>query len=112
MVTSYSGYLEGGLLAWQISNCLEATNCLKADREFSSIAPLGGFFVGVFFSGKNEKLSSKIRTLLTEKGIFVGEGSGFLPGNMHVGPLPSGPNTPDDVTVHVAARPLPETLHK
>jgi hypothetical protein len=71
--------------------------------------PMGGFGVGVFVSGHDDKLVGAIRSNLSEKGkIFVGEGNGFFLGNMNV-----SPDAPSDaITLLVATKPLPEMMHE
>ena len=72
--------------------------------------PMGGFGVGVFVSGPNEKLVAAIRSGLVEKGkIFVAEGKGLFLGNMSMSPQNAAP---PDALVLVAVRPLPEMMHK
>lgn len=107
-IDSYAADLEGGILAWQISTCLEASKTLVIDRRFASIMPIGGFGVGVFVSGPNEKLVEVIRKSLSQQGkIFVGNGKGVSAGNMSMAPQNAAPA---DAVVLVAIRPLPEMI--
>src|SRR5260370_6493269 len=109
-IVSYAADLEGGLLAWQVANCFAASKTLKVVRAFASVMPLGGFGVGVFVSGPDEKLVAAIRFNLTEKAkLFVGEGNGFFMGNMSMGP---STDVADAVTVLIATRPHPDMIHE
>lgn len=109
-VISYAADIEGGVLAWQVANCLEASKTLKVIRAFASVMPLGGFGLGVFVSGPDTKLIAAIRTGLAEKGkLFMGEGSGFFAGNQSIG-LENEPAA--DAIVLVATRPPPDMIPK
>jgi hypothetical protein len=109
-VESYAADLEGGILAWQVANCLEASKTLTIAKAFASIMPMGGFGVGVFVTGPDEKLVAAIRAGLSDSAkIFVGEGSGLSAGNMNMSPQNEPPMA---ATVLVAIRPLPEMIPK
>jgi len=105
VVASYVADLEGGNLAWQITDCLNASKSIVAEKEIGSILPTGGFGVGVFVTGPNNKLASTISDALAQKGkVLVGAGNGFLKGNMRMGPEDA---SPADATVLIAIKPLP-----